>query len=140
VLYMVILDIQEMDTRSDGLVLISLGKRFCLERGKSCPMQPETCWVLKGKLYGVRGGLNQELPMEGYEGSETLQTYQRGLKSLGSFGEPGMLPRRARDARSPGESQGCSLPRGEPGMLPQELACGCHLPLPKGRLEKPAAS
>lgn len=33
-----------------------------------------------------------------YQGSETLQTYQRGLKSLGSRGEPGMLPGGSRDA------------------------------------------
>lgn len=33
-----------------------------------------------------------------YQGSETLQTYQKGLKSLGSPGEPGMLPGGSRDA------------------------------------------
>lgn len=46
--------------------------------------------------------------MEVYEGCETLQTYQRGLKSLDSPREPGMLPWKSRR---------CSL--GDPGMLPQ---------------------
>lgn len=81
VLYIVILDSQEMETRLDGLVFISRGKKFFLKRGKSRPTQPETRLgpeenpALGGNHYGVRRGLNQELPMEVYEGSESLQTY-----------------------------------------------------------------
>lgn len=59
--------------------------------------------------------------MEVYQGSETLQTYQRGLKSPGSPGEPGMVPRGSRDAS-------------------RELAHRCDLRMPKGWLNKLTAT